>query len=232
MSDISREIVKCAKCGKESPQIVVYSVNYYLEGKENGDKLLHRKQKCPYCNYEAISIDVLNNKLTREELEKITDQFIGEINKYEIFKVPNKLYLDYFNHLKKLFDNSEFEEDSRFVTYCRLDFLRQELTDRLHDDKLKNEDPNWKDKWDNRLGAFWDLYDYIRGDRHITPSSVPNVENFKDILLANDQYYKDGIICKQEKDIVLGMINEMEIFIKSKQESSEYDMTNNSKNWF
>lgn len=229
MSDISREIVKCAKCGKESPQIVVYSVNYYLEGKENGDKLLHHKQKCPYCNYEAISIDALNNKLTREELEKITDQFIGEINKYEIFKVPNKLYLDYFNQLKKLFDNSEFEEDSRFVTYCRLDFLRQELTDRLHDDKLKNEDPNWKDKWDNRLGAFWDLYDYIRGDRHITPSSVPNVENFKDILLANDQYYKDGIICKQEKDILLGMINEMEIFIKSKQESSEYDMTNNSK---
>lgn len=229
MSDISREIVKCAKCGEESPQIVVYSVNYYLEGKENGDKLLHHKQKCPYCNYEAISIDALNNKLTREELEKITDQFIGEINKYEIFKVPNKLYLDYFNQLKKLFDNSEFEEDSRFVTYCRLDFLRQELTDRLHDDKLKNEDPNWKDKWDNRLGAFWDLYDYIRGDRHITPSSVPNVENFKDILLANDQYYKDGIICKQEKDILLGMINEMEIFIKSKQESSEYDMTNNSK---
>ena len=74
-----------------------------------------------------------------------------------------------------------------------------------------------------------DLYDYIRGDRHITPSSVPNVENFKDILLANDQYYKDGIICKQEKDILLGMINEMEIFIKSKQESSKYDMTNNSK---
>ena len=85
MSDISREIVKCAKCGKESPQIVVYSVNYYLEGKENGDKLLKHKQKCPYCNYEAISIDALNNKLTREELEKITDQFIGEINKYEIF---------------------------------------------------------------------------------------------------------------------------------------------------
>ncbi len=99
----------------------------------------------------------------------------------------------------------------------------------MHDDKLKNDDSNWKDKWDNRLWAFWDLADYIRGDRHITPSCVPNGESFKDILLANDQYYKDGFICKQEKDILLEMINEIELFIKSKQESEEYGMINSSK---
>ena len=126
MSDISREIVKCAKCGKESSQMVVYSVNYSLGDKESNDKLINYKQKCPYCNYEAISIDVLNNKLTRKELEKITNQFIGEINKYEIFKIPNELYLDYFNQLKELFNKYELEEENGSVTYCRLAFLRQE----------------------------------------------------------------------------------------------------------
>ena len=75
-----------------------------------------------------------------------------------------------------------------------------------------------------------DLYDYIRGDRHIAPHQVPEGKSFKDVLLANDQYYKDGFICKQEKVILLDMIKEMESFIKQKQESGEYEMNNdNSK---
>lgn len=233
MTDISRETVKCAKCGKESQQMIVFSVNYLLGTKEDNDKLLHHKQKCPYCEYEAIDISVLNNKLERKQLEKITEDFVSESNKYEIFKIPNELYLDYFEKLKQLLNSSTLEDDDRFVTYGRLDFLKQELTQRLRDENLKYEDVKsvWgKSKWDNRLGAFVDLYDYIRGDRHIAPHQVPEGKSFKDVLLANDQYYKDGFICKQEKDILLDMINEMESFIKQKQESGEYEMNNdNSK---
>ena len=234
MSDISRENVKCAKCGKESPQMIVYSVNYSLGDKESNDKLIEHKQKCPYCEYEAIDISVLNDKLERKTLEKITEDFVSESNKYEIFKIPNELYLDYFEKLKQLLNSSTLEDDDRFVTYGRLDFLKQELTQRLRDENLKYEDLKsvWgKSKWDNRLGAFVDLYDYIRGDRHIAPHQVPEGKSFKDVLLANDQYYKDGFICKQEKVILLDMIKEMESFIKQKQESGEYEMNNdNSKN--
>lgn len=233
MSDISRENVKCAKCGKESPQMIVYSVNYSLGDKESNDKLIEHKQKCPYCEYEAIDISVLNDKLKRKTLEKITEDFVSESNKYEIFKIPNELYLDYFEKLKQLLNSSTLEDDDRFVTYGRLDFLKQELTQRLRDENLKYEDLKsvWgKSKWDNRLGAFVDLYDYIRGDRHIAPHQVPEGKSFKDVLLANDQYYKDGFICKQEKVILLDMIKEMESFIKQKQESGEYEMNNdNSK---
>lgn len=224
MSDISREVVKCAKCGKESPQMVVYSVNYSLGDKESNDKLIEHKQKCPYCEYETIDISVLNDKLERKTLEKITEDFISEINKYEIFKIPNELYLDYFEKLEKLLNSNTLEEDDRFVTYGRLDFLKQELPQRLKDENLKYEDLKsvWeKNKWDNRLGAFWDLYDYIRGDRYISPAHVPEGKSFKDILLANDQYYKDGFICKQESDILLEMINEIKSFIKNNQSSSE-----------
>lgn len=232
MSDISRKVVKCAKCGKESPQMIVYSVNYSLGDKESNDKLIEHKQKCPYCEYEAIDISVLNDKLERKTLEKITEDFISEMNKYEIFKIPNELYLDYFEKLEKLLNSNTLEEDNRFVTYGRLDFLKQELPQRLKDENLKYEDLKsvWgKNKWDNRLGAFWDLYDYIRGDRYISPAHVPEGKSFKDILLANDQYYKDGFICKQESDILLEMINEIKSFIKNNQSSSEIKKDNKSK---
>lgn len=232
MSDISREVVKCAKCGKESPQMIVYSVNYSLGDKESNDKLIEHKQKCPYCEYEAIDISVLNDKLERKTLEKITEDFISEMNKYEIFKIPNELYLDYFEKLEKLLNSNTLEEDDRFVTYGRLDFLKQELPQRLKDENLKYEDLKsvWgKNKWDNRLGAFWDLYDYIKGDRYISPAHVPEGKSFKDILFANDQYYKDGFICKQESDILLEMINEIKSFIKNNQSSSEIKKDNKSK---
>ncbi len=232
MSDISREVVKCAKCGKESPQVIVYSVNYSLGDKESNDKLIEHKQKCPYCEYEAIDISVLNDKLERKTLKKITEDFISEMNKYEIFKIPNELYLDYFEKLEKLLNSNTLEEDDRFVTYGRLDFLKQELSQRLKDKNLKYEDLKsiWgKNKWDNRLGAFWDLYDYISGDRYISSAHVPEGKSFKDILLANDQYYKDGFICKQESDILLEMINEIKSFIKNNQSSSEIKKDNKSK---
>lgn len=235
MSDISREVVKCAKCGKESPQMIVYSVNYSLGDKESNDKLIEHKKKCPYCEYEAINISVLNDKLERKTLEKITEDFISEMNKYEIFKIPNELYLDYFEKLEKLLNSNTLEEDDRFVTYGRLDFLKQELPQRLKDENLKYEDLKsvWgKNKWDNRLGAFWDLYDYIKGDRYISPAHVPEGKSFKDILLANDQYYKDGFICKQESDILLEMINEIKSFIKNNQSSSEIKKDNKSKKLF
>ena len=209
MTDIRKELVKCAKCGKESPQIIVMSVNYWLGDKESNDNLLRHQQKCPYCGYEAVSIDNrfgVNNKLRRENLVKITDDFVKKTNEYSIFEIPNELYLDYFNQITDLLNQNGFETDNRFVTYGRLEFLREELVERLKDEKLKNPDPNWKDKWDNRLGAFWDLSDFIRGDRHIAPHHIPQELKFSEVLVANDNYYKDGIICKEERDILLDMI--------------------------
>ncbi len=244
MSDISRKIVKCAKCGKESQQLVVYGVNYSLGDKETNDKLVSHKQKCPYCGYEAISIDSLSNKLKREEIVKITEEFINNFNKYEIFKIPNELYLDYFKKIEDKFNAYDFEEDNRFVTYGRLSFLKEELTQRLDDDKLRYEEPNsvWgKGKWDNRMGAFIDLWDYIRGDRHFTPAHIPQGLNFREILQDNDQYYKDGYICKQERDILFDMINEIKNFIRPKKlifkiEDHDWGLktiyTWNTKTWY
>jgi len=165
-----------------------------------------------------------NSKLKREDLISITQKFIDGINKYPIFEIPDKNYLDYFEELKQKLNQYELKEDTRFVTYGRLSFLTNELVERLKDEKLKEPDPNWKDKWDNRMGAFWDLSDYIRGDRYIAIGQVPKELSFHEVLRKNDEYYKDGFICKQEKEIILEMINEIEEYIYQKNSKEENKM--------
>jgi len=166
----------------------------------------------------------VNNKLKRDDLISITQNFIDSINEYPIFEIPDKNYLDYFKELKQKLNQYELKEDERFVTYGRLSFLKNELTERLKDEKLKEPDPNWKDKWDNRMGAFWDLSDYIRGDRYISIGQVPNDVSFHEILRKNDEYYKEGFICKQEKEVIIEMINEIEEYIYQKNSKEENKM--------
>ncbi len=56
MTKIGKKIVKCAKCGEESEQLLVFSVNFALGSKEDNEKLVKHMQKCPKCGYEATDI--------------------------------------------------------------------------------------------------------------------------------------------------------------------------------
>ncbi len=56
MTKIRKESVKCANCGKESEQLLVFSVNFLLGSKEDNEKLMNHMQKCPECGYEAVDI--------------------------------------------------------------------------------------------------------------------------------------------------------------------------------
>ncbi len=69
MTKVSRNIVKCIKCGAESEQLTVYSVNFALGTKEQNEALMKNKQKCPNCGYESvdISIDFSKIKTNKEE---------------------------------------------------------------------------------------------------------------------------------------------------------------------
>ena len=53
---VLRKIV-CKKCGKESDQADVCSVNFLLGSKKDNKKLLKAKQTCPHCGYSAKHID-------------------------------------------------------------------------------------------------------------------------------------------------------------------------------
>lgn len=58
MTKILKKQVKCANCGVESEQIVVYSVNFSLGTVEDNEKLMQHKQVCPNCNYTAPNISI------------------------------------------------------------------------------------------------------------------------------------------------------------------------------
>ena len=168
--------------------------------------------KYVYCKKEEIKeIPPLN----RTELEDIIEHFIYDIKPYDVFEIPNELYIKCFDSIIDIIKNHSFKEDSRFVTFGRLDHLREEFTKRLNDKTLMSKNPDREEQWDNRLASFWDLADFIKGDRNVTIESVPDGLNFNKIVAENDQYYNEEIISKREKEIILSMIQEFKLYIRS-----------------
>jgi predicted nucleic-acid-binding Zn-ribbon protein len=58
MTKVARQKVKCIKCGKESEQMIVFSVNFNLGSRESNEKLMKHMQKCPHCGYESQNISL------------------------------------------------------------------------------------------------------------------------------------------------------------------------------
>lgn len=61
MTKIARKKLKCAKCGAESEQLIVYSVNFILGDQKSNEKLMRHQQVCPKCNYTNWDISFLSN---------------------------------------------------------------------------------------------------------------------------------------------------------------------------
>lgn len=126
-------------------------------------------------------------KLERKELVKIIEEQNIDTRKNRLM-----LYIDILNNLEKLLLKYDYDKDPRFVTFCRRDFLLEELEKSL---KTKDFDI-----------AFNDIADYVRNDTWISIGSVPKEYNFKVVLKMDEEYKKAGIICEQEKDILLDML--------------------------
>lgn len=62
MTKVVKKMIKCAKCGAESLQTVVCSINFSLGNPEDNQALLHHMQKCPHCKYESINISEIKHK--------------------------------------------------------------------------------------------------------------------------------------------------------------------------
>ena len=61
MTKVANILVKCAKCGAESKQLIVHSVNFMLGTKEDNERLMKHQQVCPKCNYTNFDISILIN---------------------------------------------------------------------------------------------------------------------------------------------------------------------------
>lgn len=132
-------------------------------------------------------------KLKRENLIKINDKHV-EIKKENI---STEEYINYFNIIENEINNHLFEFDDRFTTYGRRYFLQREFNNFLNNN--------------NYINAMINLQEYMCCyTSFLTPADIPQEETrkFHDVLKDNDDYLKDGIICLQEKNIIIDMINE------------------------
>lgn len=118
-------------------------------------------------------------------------------------------YISFLDGITDIIEKHEYEQDDRFVTYGRRDFLRKEFTDYL-DEKTYSGRGKYND-------AFVDLAEYYSGNTWIDMSSVPQELNFHEIDNQDTEYRNEGIICKQEIDIIKDMIKEFKLHLKELQ---------------
>lgn len=136
---------------------------------------------------------IIVKKLRREDLVKI----LNERKEVKKGNVEIEEYKNFLNDLEAEINNHLFEIDNRFVTYGRRNFLKQQFEYYLNNNKY--------------FDAFINLEEYILGyTSFLTLSDIPQEETrkFHDVLSDNDDYFKDGIICLQEKNIIIEMISE------------------------
>ena len=135
--------------------------------------------------------------------------------------VDSREYLTILNALENEILKHEYDFDNRFVTYCRRDFLRKEFTDYL-EDNIFSERGKFND-------AYVDLSEYFYGNTWISLGTVPENLDFRNVIRQDDEYKHSGIICEQEKNILLDMIKEFKHYIKNNMEVENMSLFNNKK---
>ena len=143
-------------------------------------------------------------KLYRKELIEFEEQWLAKHPNVE--NNPTE-YIDFLNGLNDIILRHDYEVDDRFVTYSRRDFLRQEFSDYLNEKTYSG-----RGKYND---AFVDLAEYYTGNTWISMSSVPSGMDFRKVINEDDEYKKEGIICKQEIDIIKEMIEEFRTHLNS-----------------
>ena len=143
------------------------------------------------------------NKLNRQKLIDIDKNWW---NNHQMKDMNLNEYLTLLNHLENEILKHEYEFDNRFVTYCRRDFLRKEFTYYLEENTFSG------------IGKFNDAYvdlcEYFYGDTWISGGSVPENLDAENVIIQDYEYKNSGIICQQEKEILLDMIKEFKHHIK------------------
>lgn len=112
-------------------------------------------------------------------------------------------------HLENELSKYEFDEDKNFIMNQRRKGLKEEIEERF-----KKNDGNMNNIVSESLFNFWEFV----SDEYGGVLSI--LEDYKELDLSidelsamDDEYRNRGIICFQEKNIILEMINSFKIYI-------------------
>lgn len=156
----------------------------------------------------------LKRQILIDIVQGFSEQYQKEEDKQKKKQSLYKMLLD----LERTLNEFELKTDNRFVTYCRREHLRKEFTEKLNKKQIQLNN-------DYLIDAYYNLYDYIVNDTWIAIGSVPGNLSAKKIIKDDDKYKKKGFICKQEKEILLEMIQELKDVILNDGEKE----TNNNE---
>lgn len=70
-------------------------------------------------------------------------------------------------------------------------------------------------KWISPDDAIDYLFDNISGNTIIRPPEIPSEKSLMELQNNQDNYYKDGIICNREKDMILKLIEDIKKYLYS-----------------
>jgi len=147
-------------------------------------------------------------KLARKDFVNfVYDRF--DSRKDDITKLTNDLLDEILEELKKHI----YTSDNRFYTYGRRDFLQKEIDFYLDNNQL--------------VDAFINFYQYIEADTWIDLAAIPEGLNVQEVLDNDYKYKEDGIICEQEKNKIIEIINALKNYLECKEFVSIFD--NNKK---
>ena len=152
--------------------------------------------------------NINETKLIRENLINLINNFKDERNKYNNTNIPNDLYLDYLEKIESILNS---------------------YNDNIDDNRFANKNII-NNGWISKDDAINYLFDNIIGNITILPTDVPQGQNLSDISAELNQYYKDGYVCRKEKEMLLNIINEIKKYINSFNNDSfirKYRIDNN-----
>ena len=99
MTKITMKDTRCIRCGEESQQMIIHSINFTLGDPESNDRLVSSRQKCPHCGYEANNISIADEIISYDEKVKIVNNICEQfdIKDYELESSRDaENFFDYF----------------------------------------------------------------------------------------------------------------------------------------
>lgn len=190
-SGTKEQAIKAIKKCLERNEDILDEIYYPNKHAYYSDKFTYKEGEIEIISPE----EMLHRKVLANLIENWTLQ--NKIN------VSGENYLPLLNNLEEELNKAKYVKDNRFYTYGRRDFLRKEFSDIL-DEKIPYR-PN------RYFGALINLEEYIRAESSFfNPGQIPTElkKDFHNILRDHDRYNKIGIICEEEKNILLDMIQE------------------------
>ncbi len=130
MTKIMRGSVKCIRCGKESEQLFIFNFDSSVGNKEDNEKLLRYRQRCPYCGYQAISIDF------NQPLYKFTEVAFDCRNQDDWSKREWILYGNLTVKFKEIYPNGNVIEKTCFISGLDIKKIDREIEEARKDERI------------------------------------------------------------------------------------------------